>query len=45
MKYRKLLNVVCFLLGTISSLYAQRTEQMLEKDGNSAKVKSPEPNR
>ena len=31
MKYRKLLNVVCFLLGTISSLYAQRTEQMLEK--------------
>lgn len=31
MKYRKLLNVVCFLLGTISSLYAQRTEQTLEK--------------
>lgn len=31
MKYNKLLGAACFLLGTIGSLHAQRTEQTLEK--------------
>ncbi len=32
MKYNKLLGAACFLLGTIGSLHAQRTEQTLRME-------------